>query len=156
MFARDVMRRRVVTAPRPAGPASELAAGALVAEAMATRAVVCRPDAELAEVAEIMLAYEVRNVPVVDSGDVLGVITDRDLLRSMLRTDAVVRAELQDHLDEYAGSPGRWRVTVEHGVPAVYGDFDDVERQVVTALARTVAGTDQVWLRPAASRAASG
>ena len=92
MFARDVMRRRVVTAPRPAGPASELAAGALVAEAMATRAVVCRPDAELAEVAEIMLAYEVRNVPVVDSGDVLGVITDRDLLRSMLRTDAVVRA----------------------------------------------------------------
>jgi CBS domain-containing protein len=120
---------------------------------MATRAVVCRPDADLAEVAEIMLAYEVRNVPVVDSGDLLGVVTDQDLLRSMLRTDAICRAELQHHLDEYAGCPDRWRAIVDHGVAGVYGDFDEVERQVVTALARTVAGVDEVWLRPAENAA---
>jgi CBS domain-containing protein len=66
----------------------EIVAHALVTEAMATRETVCGPDADLAEVAEIMLAYDVREVLVVDNGDVLGVVTDRDLLRTMLRSES--------------------------------------------------------------------
>jgi CBS domain-containing protein len=98
MLARNIVSRRT-RVPRPApddglhavrgldryGP--EVAADALVAAAMATRVTVCGPDADLADVAEIMLAHDVREVLVVDNGDVLGAITDRDLLRTMLKRD---------------------------------------------------------------------
>jgi CBS domain-containing protein len=40
-----------------------------------------------------MLAHDVREVVVVDDGDVLGVVTDRDLLRTMLRQDDDRRSE---------------------------------------------------------------
>jgi CBS domain-containing protein len=98
MLARSIVSRRT-RVPRPApddglfaargldryGP--EIAADALVAEAMATRVTACGPDADLADIAEIMLAHDVREVLVVDNGDVLGTITDRDLLRTMLRRE---------------------------------------------------------------------
>jgi CBS domain-containing protein len=109
MLARDIVDRRA-DPPRPApdhtyedaglpaahgldryGP--QVAADALVAEAMAMRVTVCGPDADLAEVAEIMLAHDVREVHVVADGDLLGVVTDRDLLRTMLRPDPPHRPE---------------------------------------------------------------
>src|SRR5215212_6414242 len=90
MLARNVMSRRV-GAPRrvPDGTGGligdftahclgrygpEVAADALLAEAIATRVTVCGPDSDLAEVAEIMLAYDVREVLVVADGEVLGVV----------------------------------------------------------------------------------
>ena len=104
MLARDVIGQRA-RAPRavPDGAGGrvdvcaahgldrygpEVVASALLAEAMAARVTACGPGADLAEVAEIMLAHDVREVLVVDGGDVLGVVSDRDLLRTLLRPDS--------------------------------------------------------------------
>jgi CBS domain-containing protein len=90
MLVRDVMSRAQPRRTEPAthgldryGP--EVASGFLVAEAMARRVTACGPDADLAEVAEVMLAHDVREVLVVDKGELLGVVSDKDLLRTMLR-----------------------------------------------------------------------
>jgi CBS domain-containing protein len=91
MFARELLNH----APARRGLdryGPDVADSALVAEAMTARVTACDPDADLAEVAEIMLAHDVREVLVVDNGDVLGVVTDRDLLRTMLRSDGPRRA----------------------------------------------------------------
>lgn len=66
----------------PARPGS--LGGGRVGEVMRTRIPRCSPDTDLAEVAAVMLAHDLRAVPVVDDGQMLGVVTDRDLLRTIV------------------------------------------------------------------------
>lgn len=67
-----------VVAARPGCPG-----GGRVGEVMQVRTPTCSPDTDVAEVARVMIAHRVRAVPVVDDGEMLGVVTDRDLLRTM-------------------------------------------------------------------------
>ena len=95
--------------------------------------------------ARTMLDRDVRSVPVLDSGHVVGIISRRDLLRSVLRTDDVLAHDVQQRLDAYADEPGRWTATVTDGVVRIDGFVDDdVERRVVEILARTVPGVTAV------------
>jgi CBS-domain-containing membrane protein len=111
-----------------------------------TETVVCLTTAaDTADAAELMLSYDVRAVPVVDGGRLEGIVSRRDLLRTLIRDDDLVAAEVRERLDYYAARHGRWGVTVEDGVVTLDGEFDDeAERQVVTVLARTVAGVTDV------------
>jgi CBS domain-containing protein len=111
-----------------------------------TETVFCLTDtADTADVAEMMLSYDVRAVPIVDGGRLEGIISRRDLLRTMVRGDDVVAAEVKERLDFYSGQHGRWAVAVADGEVSLDGCFDDeAERQVVTVLARTVPGVDAV------------
>jgi CBS domain-containing protein len=116
----------------------------MVVEVMSPYTVTTRPDADLAEVAEQMLEHDVRSMPVLDAGAVVGIISRRDILRAMVRGDDVLTAEVQHRLDEYAGGH-RWSVTVEGGVAHVSGEFDDdTEQGIVAVLARTVPGVAAV------------
>lgn len=143
--------------PRPLPGAREPApdrAGrpAVVADVMTEDVVVVAPETELADVAKAMLDYEVRCVPVVDDAELVGVISRRDILRSVVRTDEVVRLEVQSRLDHYAGER-RWTATVAAGTAVVSGEFDDqAQRVVVRALARSVPGVTGVVLRPPTGR----
>jgi CBS domain-containing protein len=108
-----------------------------------------RPDADLAEVAEAMLEHDVRSMPVIEDGVVVGIISRRDILRAMVRGDDVLTAEVQHRLDEYAGSH-RWTATVVGGVAHVIGEFDNgAEQGVVAVLTRTVPGVAAVEVRAA-------
>ena len=115
-----------------------------VGEVMTPDPVTTRPGADVAEVAERMLEHDVRSMPVVEDGGVVGIVSRRDLLRVMVRGDDVLSAELQHRLDQYAGGH-RWTATVEGGVVHVTGGFDDdAERGIVAVLARTVPGVAAV------------
>jgi len=120
----------------------------MVGEVMSPYTITTAPDADVAEVAEQMLEHDVRSMPVVEAGAVVGIISRRDILRAMVRGDDVLTAEVQHRLDEYAGGP-RWAAVVEGGVAHVSGEFrDDTEQGIVAVLARTVPGVAAVDVPP--------
>jgi CBS domain-containing protein len=129
----------------------------LVAEVMSPYPVTTRSDTDVAEAAEAMLEYDVRSIPVLDDGDLVGIVSRRDILRAMVRGDDVLTAEVQHRLDEYADGQHRWTATVEGGVARIAGDFDDpTEQGVVAVLARTVPGVAAVGLGPDAETRIGG
>lgn len=118
-----------------------------VTTAMATPVEVVGPATDLAVVAERMLARRLRCLPVVEEGLLIGVVARRDLLRTMIRDDDVIKGNVRRLLDDYAGSRRHWTVEVAEGAVSVSGDFaDEAERSVVAALARTVSGVTAVEL----------
>lgn len=120
----------------------------IVAEVMTRDVVTAWPTEDVADVAQTMLERDVRSVPVLDGGQVIGIISRRDLLRSVLRTDDVLAHEVQQRLDAYADQPGRWTATVTDGVVQIDGYVDDdEERRVVEILARTVPGVAAVTVK---------
>jgi CBS domain-containing protein len=120
-----------------------------VTTAMAAPVEVAGPDTDVATIAERMLTGHLRALPVVAEGLLVGIVARRDLLRTMIRTDDVVKANLRGLLDQYAGSRRHWEVAVTTGLAAITGDFaDDAEKSVVAALARTVNGVSSVVLVP--------
>ena len=147
----DLLRGRVPddptahlrAAPKPASHRPHL-----VAEVMTREVVTAWPLEDIADVARTMLERDVRSVPVLDGGHVVGIISRRDLLRSVLRTDDVLAHEVQQRLDAYAGGTPRWTVTVTDGVARIDGSLDDeAERRVVDILARTVPGVAAVEVK---------
>lgn len=113
----------------------------MVSEVMSPYPLTTYPDVDVAEVAEAMLENDVRSIPVLDDGALVGIISRRDILRAMVRSDAVIAREVQHRLDEYADGQHRWTATVSGGVATVTGEYvNDTEQVVVTVLARTVPG----------------
>jgi CBS domain-containing protein len=118
-----------------------------VIEAMTTPVEVTSPDTDVAVIAERLLSRHLRSLPVVAEGQLVGIVARRDLLRTMVRTDDVILANVRGLLDRYAGSRGHWAVAVTDGHVTVSGEFADVaERSLVGALARTVGGVADVTL----------
>ena len=144
----DLLRNRVPedpTAHLRATPEFSTRRPHIVAEVMTRDVVTAWPTEDVADVARTMLSRDVRSVPVLDDGHVIGIISRRDLLRSVLRTDDVLAHEVQQRLDAYADEPRRWTATVTDGVVRIDGPVDDdEERRVVEILARTVPGVTTV------------
>ena len=147
----DLLRNRVPedpTAHLRAAPEPAARRPHIVAEVMTRDVVTAWPTEDVADVARTMLNHDVRSVPVLDGGHVIGIISRRDLLRSVLRTDDVLAHEVQQRLDAYADEPGRWTATVTDGVVRIDGPVDDdEERRVVEILARTVPGVASVTVK---------
>jgi CBS domain-containing protein len=117
----------------------------MVSEIMSPCPVVTRPDADVADVAEAMIEHDVRSLPVLEDKTLVGVISRRDILRAMVRSDETLTREVQHRLDEYADGLHRWTATVEGGVARVSGEFSsDTEQAIVVVLARTVPGVAAV------------
>jgi CBS domain-containing protein len=118
-----------------------------VAQVMSRHPVTTSPEADVADVAETMLYQNVRSEPVIDDGHIVGMISRRDIIRTVVHTDEVIADEIQHRLDEYGGVAHGWRATVSHGVATVDGSFrDELERTVVSIIARTVPGVAGVQL----------
>jgi len=150
----DLLRRRV-----PADPTAHLwpvpestARPRTAADVMSRSVATAWPAEDISDAARVMLECDVRSLPVLEGGQIVGIVSRRDLVRAAVRTDGVLRAELQHRLDEYAGEHLRWRVAVDDGACTVVGTFDDeVEKTVVMVMARTVAGIGTVRLVDAAT-----
>ena len=118
-----------------------------VRDVMSANVVAVWPDADVADAAELMLARNVRSVPVVEDGDLLGIVSRRDILRSVVRTDDVVLRDVQQRLDAYAGAQRRWTAQVTDGVAMVEGRYDTgFDRTILEVLVRTVPGVAAVRL----------
>ncbi|MET9230112.1 CBS domain-containing protein [Lentzea sp. NPDC003310] len=144
----DLLRHRLPQDPRglvhgePVRP-RQVPAHAVV-QVMRTPDVTVNPNTDLAEVADLMLAHGVRSVPVVDEGRLAGVVTRRDMLRSITRADWVVEAEIRHRLGILGGAR-RWEVAVSGGLVSIVDRMGDAtERHVADVLVRAVAGVTDV------------
>ncbi|HEX6498894.1 MAG TPA: CBS domain-containing protein [Micromonosporaceae bacterium] len=134
----DVLWQRSTTVS-PAGPVRTTARA--VRDVMTKDVVTLPSDADIGDVAETLLDLDVHSVPIVDDDELVGIVSRRDIVHSVVRDDDVLAQEVQHRLDEYAGGRRRWTATVDQAVVTIGGRFDDeAERHVVVILARSVPG----------------
>lgn len=143
----ELLRHRLPQDPRKLvhgePPEARTAPADLVGQVMMTPVTVT-PNTDLAEVADLMLEHGVRSVPVVHEGHLAGIVTRRDLLRSISRDDWIIQAEIRHRLD-MIGSARRWSVEVHCGKVSIVDKMNDpTDRHVADVLARAVAGVTDV------------
>lgn len=143
----DVLPRLVQGDPRLSPEVEPARDPTLLVERVMSRDVHCVPaTADLSEVARLILDEQLRSVPVVEEGRLTGIVSRRDLLRALVRSDEAVRADVLDLAERYTGSPGRWDVDVSEGVVSVRRTGDqpvidtDADDRAVRALAASVGG----------------
>ncbi|MGX5654790.1 CBS domain-containing protein [Geodermatophilus nigrescens] len=156
----DLLRDRLPEDPRlhlrRDGDQADTLPPALVDDVMTrdVRSVDVRTDA--ADVARLFVEKGLRSLPVTDGGRLAGIVSRRDLLRLLVRSDEDVRRDVLRLVEEYTGDLGAWDVTVLdgvatiqrlHGVPQV---SVATEERALTALARTVGGVVRIRILPPA------
>ncbi|MEO6084005.1 MAG: CBS domain-containing protein [Umezawaea sp.] len=144
----DLVRDRITPDARTLvwreDPTPAAAPPASVGEVMTSPAIAVRGGADIAEVAKAMLDAHIRCAPVVDGEKLVGVVSRRDLLRTLARDDLAIVADVRRVLAKYGGH-GRWVVSVADGVVSVGDEFDSAEdRHVATVLAQSVPGVQAV------------
>ena len=94
--------------------------------------------ADLTTAAQLMSDAAVKSLPVVDEADrVLGVISRRDLVHLLARTDDAIERDLVDLLRRIGTD---WTVDVRNGAVTVGGAIRPAERAVAELAAMTVLG----------------
>ncbi|MFC9994041.1 CBS domain-containing protein [Nocardia sp. NPDC127526] len=112
---------------------------------MAVPVEVVTPGTDTSAIASRMLTGQLRSMPVVESGILVGIVARSDLLRTLIDDDATIEAKIRALLDDYAGSRRQWDIEVADGRVAVRGIFaDDTEQRTVAELTRLVAGVHHV------------
>ncbi|HEY6744361.1 MAG TPA: CBS domain-containing protein [Mycobacteriales bacterium] len=118
-----------------------------VGEVMTTTVIAQSASADAADLAEAMLCWDVRSIPIMEGSAVVGIVSRRDLLRTLIRDDDVIAAEVGKRLKAYPGARDDWQVTVTDGQVDLYGEVDDdAEERILLILASTVPGVSHAAL----------
>jgi CBS domain-containing protein len=157
----DVLRDRLPHDPRLHARRDEQPAPAapslLVRGVMTTPVRTVEAGADVADVARLFVDDRLRSVPVLEHGRLVGIVSRRDVLRTLVRPDAEIRADLLRLVEDYTGDLGAWDVDVVEGMVTIRRTRGapqvsrDVEERALRALAASVAGVVdvQVPLSPA-------
>lgn len=140
----DLVRGRVPRDPRflrhPDHQDVALPVTTTVGEVMTTPATAMGPGTDVAVLAKALLDDGHRSMPIVEGATVVGIVTRRDIVRTIARDDATIAADVRHRLEIY-GNDRRWQVEVHDGVVSIGDKFDDeTDRHVVTVLAEAVPG----------------
>jgi CBS domain-containing protein len=112
----------------------------MVADVMTAPAVAVSHDAEISVLARVMLGEHRRCVPIVDGTRLVGVVTRRDMVRVLSRTDEEIAADVRKHL-QVLGGQARWSVQVTDGEVIVRDLFEEAsDRPVAQVLTEAVPG----------------
>ena len=115
-----------------------------VSQVMTEDVIALPPNADQAEFAAVMLKHNVRSIPVVSEGRLVGIVTTTDLLRTQVRTDQEIRDDVLMRLRDDGVGEARWNVQVDDGVVTLSGEVPEGERAIAAVLAQTVPGTVRV------------
>ncbi|MDX8525993.1 CBS domain-containing protein [Mesorhizobium sp. MSK_1335] len=130
--------------------------GRRVGDVMTTDVVWAPPGKSLAEIVELMAYHDIKNVPILDGGRMVGIITRSDLLRALLRMlprsgaatadDEIIRRNIVAELQGQSWSGGDLiGVTVDKGDVELSGAiFDERQRKAAVVAAENVAGVKKV------------
>jgi CBS domain-containing protein len=70
----------------------------LVGDVMTSNVVTISPETDHAEAARLMQTKRIKRLPVVDDGELIGIVSRSDILRAFARPDESIIGELQDHV----------------------------------------------------------
>ena len=95
-------------------------------EAMNAPASTIAPDDEVAEAARIMTEHGFNRLPVVDAGELVGIVTRADLVRAFTRSDEEIERELREEvlLRTLWIDPASVRIAVREGEVTLAGDVE--------------------------------
>ena len=107
-------------------PAAKLNAR-MARQAMTTPAVTITPRRSVADAAELMLEVGIDRLPVVDAGELVGIVTRADLVRAFTRGDEEVEREIKEDvlLATLWMNPADVRVHVKDGYVTLEGCVED-------------------------------
>jgi CBS domain-containing protein len=136
-------RAHVILSSTPPSPAPTR-----VEQIMTRDVVSLPPDADVAEAARVMLERHIKRVLIVDEGRVVGIVSRRDLLRILARSDLEIANELDALLSDEILSLGHLRTEVHDGVVDLYGGDDPATLRLGELVARSVPGVLEVRIHP--------
>lgn len=111
--------------------------------------------ADVADIARLFVHAQIRSVPVLDRGRLVGIVSRRDVLRAIIRPDEQLRTDLLRLVERYTGDLDSWDVTVSDGAATIRRTLGtpqgsaETEEGALRALARTVSGIVAVQVLPA-------
>lgn len=112
-------------------------------QAMTSPAVTITPRRSIAEAAELMLDLKIDRLPVVDAGELIGIVTRADLVRAFTRTDEEIEREIIRDviLKTLWVSPDRVTVRIDHGQVTLEGCVDsEAEAEIILKFVKAVPG----------------
>jgi CBS domain-containing protein len=143
----DLIRDRILPDPRaliddePRRPVER--AGAVVGAVMTTKVITVEMTTDAVAVTRVMLDRHLRSLPVVDGNHLEGIVTRRDLLRTIARDDQDIARDVRHRLS--IACRRAWEVEVADGVVSLATDGDDVEdRHIATVIAAALPGVVEV------------
>jgi len=119
-------------------------AAATVADVMTRAVMTVHKGADVADIAQLMLETGVKSVPVTHGHQVVGIVSRRDLIHALARSDDRIQAEIQDLFTE-AGLAG-WTVWVDDSEVQLAGHGSERDTRIAMILAHTVPGVGDVHL----------
>jgi CBS domain-containing protein len=119
-------------------------------QAMTSPALTIGPDRGVSDAAAVMLDENVSRLPVVDHGQLVGIITRHDLVRAFARSDHEIRQEIDTDplIRSYWRRPRSYDVTVRRGVVTLTGKVGNKEQaRSVVAFVDRVPGVVRITSR---------
>jgi CBS domain-containing protein len=99
----DVLRDSVLPDPRAHDRLVEISGPTVhvvVTDVMTHLPVTVSPDDDVAQAVEILVNTQVKSLPVVSAGQVVGMVSRRDVIAVLARQDALIEAEIDEELRE--------------------------------------------------------
>jgi len=95
-------------------------------QAMSSPAITIDPDAPLSAAAELMVRRRINRLPVVENGQIVGIVTRADIVRTFTREDADIEREIKESVlpDHLITDPREVEVTVSNGIVNLSGKVD--------------------------------
>ncbi|MGS2644671.1 CBS domain-containing protein [Streptosporangium sp. LJ11] len=115
-----------------------------VEEVMTRQVVTVTPTTDAIRLVELLVTKRVKSLPVLRDDRVVGMISRRDLIRVLARSDEELRADVLAALSEQYPLGPRWEVAVHDGVATLGGHADGHHDRIADLLARTVPGVIRV------------
>jgi len=107
-------------------------------EAMTREVISLSESADVAEAARLMLDRRIKRIPIISEGRFIGIVSRRDILKVLARTDDDIQIEVRELLDDEIEILGRFWAEVSGGVVTLTGPSNGRERRLAALIARSV------------------
>jgi CBS domain-containing protein len=148
-------RRLIEADPEADPPTPPEGAAPSVGGVMTPDPIVVHPGTDAVTISTLMLDRHLRAVPVVDCDRLVGIVTRRDLLRTIARDDEAIARDVRRRVAMVTRLS--WDVRVSDGVVELSAERADADdRHVATVVAAALPGVRDVRLTDAAPDAVGG
>jgi len=120
----------------------------LVHDVMTHNVVVIAPQDDDAHAAQIMLKHGLASLPVIAHGELVGMISATDILRSHTHSDAEIARTLRERFFEYGEAHPLGTVDVTDGVVTIADSDSPLTARIAEAVAETTEGVVGVHIEP--------